>query len=86
MSTLRDLQSGWLITAQAQAQYRHLKSTEESIQRYSIPILLEDRTSSDHQQALCLLHEHDVNEEVMKDMDKNMQVCAVASSHCAHCQ
>ena len=70
---------------QGQAQLRHLQSIEELIQRYSIPIL-EDRTSSDHQQALDVLREHDVNEEVMKDMVKNMQVCTVESSHLAHYQ
>ena len=73
----------WLITAQAQAQYRHLHSIEELIQRYSIPVV-EDCASSDRKHALDLVHEHDENEKAMMDLDKNIQVCAVASRHRAH--
>ncbi|KAL3145095.1 hypothetical protein ABBQ38_001705 [Trebouxia sp. C0009 RCD-2024] len=62
---------------QAEAQYKHLQIVKEAIQRYGMPLVMEDPNSSDHQRAHvghAMLHEHEMNEKAMKDLWTAMQV------------
>lgn len=62
---------------QAEAQYKHLQIVKEAIQRYGMPLVMEDPNSSDHQRAHvghAMMHEHEMNEKAMKDLWAAMQV------------
>ncbi|KAL3145198.1 hypothetical protein ABBQ32_000950 [Trebouxia sp. C0010 RCD-2024] len=62
---------------QAEAQYKHLQIVKEAIQRYGMPLVMEDPNSSDHQRAHvghAMMHEHEMNEKAMKDLWAAMQI------------
>lgn len=77
-STVR---SDWLFLVQAKAQHQHLMIVQQAIQHQVMPVVHSDPAGSDHQHvhnSEAMVHEHELNKKMMKDLEKKIQVCAVA--------
>ena len=76
----------WLLSTQAQSELAHLQTVQQAMQRHSMSVI-SDYTPASGQQYQRLgqemLHELDMHEETVQDLEKNIEVC-VAEACASH--
>lgn len=72
----------WLLTVQARAQHRDVKGMQHAMQYHSMAH--GDTAGGDHQGILPVgrarVQEHEMNDRVLKELEKTIRVCALALS------
>ena len=78
-----NIQPDWLLTVQARAQHCHLTHLQGAMQHQTMPMVYSEPGFSDQQRAhisKTMRQECIINKVVLKELEKSIQVCALAQS------